>query len=70
MATVPTEPAVETLTITVPVPATYGDPERFRHDAEQILSLAVALLAADASAREIKRRLRGYEPRDAYEMQP
>lgn len=64
------EPAVYPFTVTVAVDASYGDPERFRHDAEQILAFALALLANDTRAAEIKRRMRGYEPREMWEAQP
>lgn len=60
----------DALSITVEVPAIYGSPDRYRDDVEYIAALALALLAAGARRSEVARRLRGYEPRDGYEVQP
>jgi hypothetical protein len=69
MSTVPAPsiPRVDWLEINIPVAPTYGNPEQYRDDVERLMLLAVALLAAGARRNEIERRMRGYEPRDAYD---
>jgi hypothetical protein len=64
------KPEPSTLTITVAVDPSLGDVERYRHDAERILAFVLTLLANDTRPTEIRRRLRGYEPRDVYEVSP
>jgi hypothetical protein len=59
---------VDWLTIRVPIAASYGNPEQFRDDAERILLLFIALKAAGARRHEVERRMRGYEPRDAFDQ--
>lgn len=64
------KPDTSTLTVTVAVDPSLGDPERYRHDIEQIVAAAVTLLAIGMPPFEVKRRLRGYEPREAWEVSP
>lgn len=68
MTTPPRRPRPRPLRLAVP--AAYGDAERHRDDLERLAALALALLAAGASRRELERRLRGYERADAYEVAP
>jgi hypothetical protein len=61
------EAAVDWLELRIPVAPNYGDPEQYRDDVERLMLLAVALLGAGGRRHEIERRMRGYEPRDAFE---
>ena len=62
-------PPAALIELRVVLPASYT-PERYRDDAEQVAAFAVALRHAGTPLREILRRMRGYEPRDAYEVSP
>lgn len=58
------------MTITVDVPRALADADHYRADLEIICAVLLPMLATGTRRTELLRRLRGYEPRDAYEVAP
>ncbi len=58
------------MTIAVDVPRALVDAEQHRDDLEVICAVLLPMLATGTRRTELLRRLRGYEPRDAYEVTP